>query len=132
MNMYDRSVSASVLVVEDEFLIMEDIAEVLEDKGYEVLRAWNAEEALALVETRDDIRIVFTDVNMPGEIDGLDLAHVVRERWPHIGLIVTSGAVRAAEIELPEQGLFIPKPYPPEAVARTIRQLLGASASGAP
>lgn len=84
---------------------------MLEDAGYEVLEAANADVALEILESRSDINIVFTDVNMPGSIDGLRLAYAVRERWPPIELIVTSGRYTGQECKLPSRGRFLVKPY---------------------
>jgi len=74
---------------------------------------------------RRDIRTLFTDVNMPGPIDGLELARRVRQERPGIRVIVTSGRVRPSSEELPEEGVFVPKPYMPEAIAKTLSQLDG-------
>lgn len=127
MNAKPNPSPPAVLIVEDEFLIMEDMADVLEASGYPVRRAWNGEEALDILEEHDDIGIVFTDINMPGRVNGLALAEQIGERWPCIRLILTSGAVRAAELDLPAAGCFIPKPYPPQAVVRTIDRMLAGS-----
>jgi DNA-binding response OmpR family regulator len=85
-------------------------ANFLEMAGFEVLEAANADDAVILLETQA-IRIVFTDVNMPGSIDGLKLAAAVRRRWPPVEIIVTSGAVDVVKDDLPERGVFFPKPY---------------------
>ena len=79
--------------------------------GYKVYEAGNADEAIALMEQHPDIRIVFTDVEMPGTMDGIKLAHYIRHRWPPILLIVTSGAVRLSEKDLPIGAAFLHKPY---------------------
>ena len=81
------------------------------DAGFEPLWASNAEEAISILESRDDIRIVFTDINMPGSMDGLKLARAVRERWPPIQLIVTSGHFDATTQRLPAGSRFLGKPY---------------------
>ncbi|MET0170854.1 response regulator [Rhizobium panacihumi] len=101
----------TVLVVEDEELIRMNALDVLDDAGFIVLEAPNADLAVAVLEARDDVEIVFTDVNMPGSIDGIDLQRLVRQRWPHIGVIVTSGMVRLASGSLTERDVFFPKPY---------------------
>jgi two-component system, response regulator PdtaR len=101
----------TVLVVEDELIIRVDIANCLQDAGFEVVEAANADDAISILESRNDIRLVFTDVDMPGSMDGLKLASFVRDRWPPIKLIVTSGHVPAKEADLPSGGRFFTKPY---------------------
>ena len=81
----------AVLIVEDEFLLRMDAASSIEDAGFLVYEAENADEAIRMLELHATIRFVFTDVNMPGSMDGLKLAHYVRGRWPPIKIIVTSG-----------------------------------------
>ena len=96
---------------EDEPLILMLAVDMIRDAGFEPLWASNAEEAISILESRDDIRIVFTDINMPGSMDGIKLAQAVRGRWPPIRIIVTSG-FGAGELKLlPEGSQFIPKPY---------------------
>ena len=80
-----------VLIVEDEPLVRLGAVQAIEDAGFEVIEAANADEAIRILENRSDIRVVFTDIHMPGSIDGLKLAHAVRDRWPPIKIIVTSG-----------------------------------------
>jgi CheY-like chemotaxis protein len=100
-----------VLVVEDEPLLLMMAAEVVEDAGFEALEAGNADEALSLLETVEDIRILLTDIDMPGSMDGLTLASTVRDRWPPIEIVVVSGKQRPRKAELPERSVFFPKPY---------------------
>jgi CheY-like chemotaxis protein len=95
-----------VLVVEDEFLIRMQTADVIRDVGYEVIEASNAEEAIAILESRSDIRVVFTDVRMPGSMDGLKLAHAIRHRWPPVHIIATSGHHEVEKGHLPSGSLF--------------------------
>ena len=94
------------------------------DAGFEVVEAGNADEAIAILEARTDIHIVFTDIQMPGSMDGLRLARFVRDRWPPIKLVATSGRVTISDGDLPEGGVFIPKPY----TAGTIAEVLGSLA----
>ena len=98
-DMLDRVSAAApavVLVVEDEPLLRELAVEFIEDAGFLALEAGDAEEAVALLEARSDIAVVFTDINMPGNMDGLKLAHMVRDRWPTKKIVVASGRVRLA------------------------------------
>jgi len=112
-----------VLIVEDEPLVRMVAADMAWDAGFEVLEAENADEAVRLLETRLDIRIVFTDIDMPGSMDGIKLAEAVRGRWPPIEIILTSGHRKVAAGDLPERSVFIPKPYNCEQVVSTLRQL---------
>ena len=113
-----------VLVVEDEPLLLIDAVDLVTEAGFEAIGVKSADEAIRILESRDDIRIVFTDVNMPGSMDGIRLAHAVRHRWPPIGIIVTSGLTLANVQELlPERGVFFPKPYTPAQVATALHRL---------
>jgi CheY-like chemotaxis protein len=100
-----------VLVVEDEFFSRLHAVNLVEAAGYKAIEASNADEAIAILETRKDIRIVFTDIDMPGSMDGLKLAGAIRDRWAPIELILTSGHVDVPESEVPERGVFFSKPY---------------------
>lgn len=100
-----------ILVVEDDPLILMMALGIIEDEGYIVLKASDADEAMVLLERSSEIGIVFTDIEMPGSIDGLQLATCIRERWPDIKILVTSGGVRLSETSLPPQGQFLRKPY---------------------
>jgi CheY-like chemotaxis protein len=104
-------------------LVGEYLGEVLQEAGFEVVPATNADEAIALLESRNDIRIVITDINMPGSMNGLKLAAAVRHRWPPIKIIVATGRGAPSEDELPEGSRFLPKPYAREKVLETIRHL---------
>jgi CheY-like chemotaxis protein len=98
-------------VVEDEPLMRMHAVSLVVDADFDPVEASNADEAIAILEARKDIRVVFTDINMPGSTDGLRLAHAIRRRWPPIELILTSGDFQVAEDELPRRGRFLPKPY---------------------
>jgi two-component system, response regulator PdtaR len=117
-----------ILVVEDEVLIRMGAIQMLEEAGFEAVEASNADDAIRILEIRSDIRAVFTDINMPGTLDGLRLAHAVRGRWPPIHLILTSGLSSPGEHDLPANGRFLRKPYEPARVIATIRELLALSA----
>ncbi len=94
---------------------------MIEDAGFEVIDAADADEAIAILESRSDIRVVFTDIHMPGSMDGLRLAHAVRNRWPPIKIIVTSARGLTKERGLPEGGRFFPKPYNAGEISDAIR-----------
>ena len=113
---------AAVLIVEDEALVRLSAVRAIENAGFEVIEAVNAEEAIRILENRRDIRVVFTDIHMPGSIDGLKLAHAVRNRWPPIKIIVTSGRGLVREQDLPEGGRFFVKPYDTAQITETIRE----------
>jgi DNA-binding NtrC family response regulator len=106
-----RNRRACLLLVEDEVLIRWAAAAVLRDAGYQVLDVERADDAMPILERRRDIAIVFTDINMPGRMNGQALAFEVNRRWPSIGLLVTSGDVRARELRLPAATRFLAKPY---------------------
>jgi two-component system, response regulator PdtaR len=120
--------AVTVLVVEDELLIRTDVAGRLRDAGFTVFEAGHADEAIRILEARTDIHLVFTDIDMPGSMDGLKLAAYVRERWPPIKLIVTSGHMAVEEGQLPKGGRFFPKPYEFEHVTSAIAELIAAEA----
>jgi CheY-like chemotaxis protein len=100
-----------VLAVEDEPLILMLAVDMIRAAGFEPLWASNADEAISILESRDDIRIVFTDISMPGSMDGIKLAQAVRGRWPPIKIIVTSAFSLGERKLLPVGSEFIPKPY---------------------
>lgn len=113
-----------VLVVEDEALVRMDVAEHLAEQGYEVVEAANADEAIAILERDRRIRLVFTDVDMPGSMDGLKLAAAVADRWPPVRIIVASGH-RIVEItDIPDGSVFFSKPYRYGEIVASIRELL--------
>ncbi|MGM4896879.1 response regulator [Tardiphaga sp. 839_C3_N1_4] len=99
----------TVLVVEDEVLIRDFVSEELTDAGFEVIQVGTADEAIAVLEARQDVHLVFTDIDMPGSMDGLKLAAAVRDRWPPVHIIITTG--KARPLSIPANALFIPKPY---------------------
>lgn len=111
-----------VLIVEDEPLIRADAVDMVEDEGFAVCDAANASKALHILETRDDIGILFTDIDMPGDMDGLDLARIVRKRWPHIAIIIVSGHTRSGLVEVPDGGVFFSKPYLRATILRALHR----------
>src|SRR6202000_646946 len=101
--------SPVILIVEDEFLLRMDSAEVIENAGFEVIQAASADEAIAILTARPDIHVVFTDIQMPGAMDGLKVAGFVRDRWPPIKIVATSGLVRVEDDDLPAGSVFLRK-----------------------
>lgn len=116
--------SPVVLVVEDEALTRLAAVEIINRAGFNTLEACNADEAIEILSRRNDISVVFTDIQMPGSIDGLKLAHAVRDRWPPIKIVVTSSRVQPAEDELPKGGRFIAKPYEASKLSSMLRAIL--------
>jgi CheY-like chemotaxis protein len=114
-----------VLIVEDEFLLRMDAVDMIAGAGFEVVEAANADEAIEVLEARRDITVVFTDIQMPGTMDGLRLARAVKGRWPPIKIVATSGHLQVRETDLPEGGRFLPKPYSPVQVAGVLREVTG-------
>lgn len=113
-----------VLVVEDEPIIRMCAAEALADGGFTMLEACYADEAIeALEQNCHRVSVVFTDVNMPGSMDGIALAHHTRRHWPHIALLVTSGRPRSVEAGLPHGSRFLAKPYDLEHAVLHVRHL---------
>jgi CheY-like chemotaxis protein len=104
-------VEPTVLVVDDEALLRMHAAGILEQEGYAVVEAANADEALKVLEATPDVRLLFTDIQMPGAHDGMDLARQVLARWPNIRLVIASGRAKPARAEIPDDGRFIVKPY---------------------
>jgi CheY-like chemotaxis protein len=114
---------AIVLVVEDEPLLRMAAVDLVEEAGLQALEASNADAAILLLETRSDIRIVFTDIDMPGSMDGIKLAAAVRKKWPPISIIVVSGHRKPDAGELPDGSIFFTKPYPIPDVIATLHQM---------
>jgi CheY-like chemotaxis protein len=123
---------AVVLVVEDNPLILMSAVDLVEGAGFISVGAASADEAIAILEAPTDIRLVFTDVEMPRTIDGVKLAHYIRERWPPIHLIVASGRAILEESQLPQGSRFFSKPYDDNTIVEEItRVLVAIEANGA-
>lgn len=120
----DKVAKVLVLLVDDEPLIRFVAADGLEDAGYDVVEAASASEALKILQTRTDVGVLFTDVNMPGDLDGLALAELVHARWPDIKLVVTSGRPLARHV--PDDGRFLTKPYTTEQMTASLEAVRNA------
>jgi CheY-like chemotaxis protein len=118
----NRAKTPAILIVEDELLVRLCAVDTVAAAGFEVIEASSADEAIRILECRNDIRVVFTDIHMPGSMDGLKLAHAVRDRWPPIKIIVTSGRQLVPKDDLPEGGRFFAKPYDPTEICRALRE----------
>ncbi|HUB64436.1 MAG TPA: response regulator [Methylocella sp.] len=112
-----------VLVVEDEPFVRLLGVDLLEEAGFGVLQAANADEALRLLEIHPEVQVVFSDVEMPGSLDGLGLAQYICQRWPRIGIVLTSGHRIRTEM-IPHEGRFLAKPYDGRALVRQIEEFL--------
>jgi CheY-like chemotaxis protein len=126
MMVLDRSpVPAVVLVVEDEMLLRMRAVDMVEDAGYTSIEAVDADEAVAILESRSDIGLVFTDIQMPGSMDGLKLAHTVHERWPSIKIILVSGQLKPSNIDIPADSRFFGKPLEAKAMIAQMQCMIG-------
>jgi CheY-like chemotaxis protein len=114
-----------VLIVEDEFLIRMDAVDMIRGAGFDVVEAADADEAITILESRFDITVVFTDIQMPGSMDGLKLAAAIRGRWPPIKIVATSGMLKIGEGDLPPGSRFLAKPYSAPQIVATLRELTG-------
>jgi CheY-like chemotaxis protein len=124
--MISEAKRAVILIVEDEFLIRLNAVEMIEEAGFEVVQAASADEAIAILERRLDITVVFTDIQMPGSMDGLKLPAAVRARWPPIMIVATSGRVKLGPGDLPEGSRFLSKPYSPAEITKVLREVIAA------
>ena len=112
-----------ILIVEDEPLLAMLAVDLVEEAGFEAIEARDADEAIVILETVSDIRLVMTDIDMPGSMDGLRLAMAVRNRWPPIEIIIVSGKQRPSPEQLPDRAIFFSKPYNPQIMAQTIHRM---------
>jgi CheY-like chemotaxis protein len=119
-----RPVRPAILVVEDELLIRMCAASCLEQAGFDVIEAADGEEARDAFDARGDVALLFTDVDMPGTLDGLGLAHEIRRRRPGLPVIITTGKTTPDEDQMPSGGRFLAKPYVPEALPKIVAQTL--------
>ena len=118
----------NVLVVEDEMVLRMRAVDIVEDAGFHPVEAVNADEAISILESRSDISLLFTDIQMPGSIDGLKLAHAVHERWPAIKIILVSGQVKPSDAERPENSRFFGKPLGVAQMIAELQNMVGAGA----
>jgi CheY-like chemotaxis protein len=126
MMVLDHSgVPAVVLVVEDEMLLRMRAVDMVEDAGYTSLEAVDADEAVAILESRSDIALMFTDIQMPGSMDGLKLAHTVHKRWPPIKIMLVSGQLKPATIDIPADSRFYGKPLEAKEMIAELQSMIG-------
>ena len=113
-----------VLVVEDEMMLRMRVVDMVEDAGYVPVEAVDADEAMAILHSRSDIALMLTDVQMPGSMNGLQLAHAVHERWPPIRIILASGQLKLSVSEIPKDSRFFGKPLQPDEIIAEMREML--------
>jgi len=118
-------VPAVVLVVEDEMLLRMRAVDMVEDAGFTSVEAVDADEAVAILESRSDIALMFTDIQMPGSMDGLKLAHTVHRRWPPIKIILVSGQLKPANADIPADSRFYGKPLEAKEMITELQNMIG-------
>lgn len=117
--------NSRILIVEDEMIVRLIGSDTLADAGYEVVEAETADEALLILDQHSDIEVLFTDIRMPGSMNGLELARVVHERWPAVKILITSGDTFPGDSDIADHGRFLAKPYRTEVLRREVDKLLG-------
>jgi two-component system, response regulator PdtaR len=125
---HSQNAVIAVLVVEDEPILRIDIADCLAEAGFKVYEADGADEAIRVLEQHEDIRFLFTDVEMPGSMDGIKLAHYVRGRWPPVKIIIVSGYPIPRREDMPPESVFFGKPYGAAHVISKLREIADADA----
>src|SRR5436309_1694174 len=116
----------NVLIVEDEMVLRMRAVDIVEDAGFCAVEAANADQAMSILESRSDISLLFTDIQMPGSMDGLKLAHAVHDRWPAIKIILVSGQVNPSDAERPADSRFFGKPLSVERMISELQAMVGA------
>lgn len=114
-----------VLVVEDEMVLRMRAVDIVEDAGFVPVEAVSADEAIQILESRDDISLLFTDIQMPGSMDGLKLAHAAHSRWPHIKIILVSGQIAVTDVDKPDESRFFPKPLEIQQMISELQEMVG-------
>jgi CheY-like chemotaxis protein len=125
MILVHSSVPAVVLVVEDEMLLRMRAVDMVEDAGYTSVEAVDADQAVAILESRSDIALIFTDIQMPGSMDGLGLAHSVHKRWPPIKIILVSGQLKLSESDIPPNSRSFGKPLQANQMIAEMQDMIG-------
>src|ERR1700688_3239072 len=125
MTAAEFSVLPAILVVEDEMLLRMRAVDMVEDAGFTPIEAVNADDALAILESRSDIELLLTDIQMPGSMDGLKLAYAVHERWPLIKIILVSGQLKLTDDDKPADSRFFGKPLDVKQMIAEMRNMMG-------
>src|SRR5256885_15673847 len=118
----------NVLIVEDEMILRMRAVDIVQDAGFRSVEAVNADQAISILESRSDISILFTDIQMPGTMDGLKLAHAVHDRWPSIKIILVSGQVRPSDEDQPADSRFFGKPLEMKHMIAQLKEMVGVGA----
>src|ERR1700730_17164337 len=121
----DSAALRAVLVVEDEMMLRMRAVDMVEDAGFTAVEAVNADDALAILESRSDIELLFTDIQMPGSMDGLKLAYAVHERWPLIKIILVSGQLTLTDADKPADSRFFGKPLDVKHMVAQMQDMMG-------
>lgn len=124
--MRNSETKTTILVVEDEMMVRMQSTDILEEAGFQVVEAESADRALEILDQQSQIHVLFSDVDMPGSMDGLELARQVHRRWPNIRLLLTSGHHNLTSSNLPDAGKFVPKPWNQDDLIAKIRDVLRA------
>jgi CheY-like chemotaxis protein len=124
--MLDRAkIPPIVLIVEDDMILRMRSVDIVEDAGYTPVEAVDADEALGILQSRSDIALLFTDIQMPGSMDGLQLAHAVYERWPQLKIILVSGQLKLSSAEIPRDSRFFGKPLVSAQMITEMQDMIG-------
>lgn len=119
-----------VLLVDDEPIIRAVGTDALEEAGFEVIEAKDADDAVRILEMLGEVHVLFTDIRMPGSMNGLELARLVHERWPAMKILVTSGDTWPTTTQLPDDGHFLAKPYRMDALQNEVSSLMTCARAG--
>ena len=125
MSLSPTNLPTNVLVVEDEMVLRMRAVDLVEDAGFTAVEAVSADEALAILESRSDISLLFSDIQMPGSMDGLQLAHAVYERWPQLKIILVSGQLKLSSAEIPRDSRFFGKPLVSAQMITEMQDMIG-------
>jgi CheY-like chemotaxis protein len=125
VTVHHSDIPAVVLVVEDEMLLRMRAVDMVEDAGFTSVEAVDADEAVAILESRSDIALMFSDIQMPGTMDGLMLAHIVHKRWPPIRIILVSGQLKLETFDMPPGSRFFGKPLEAKVMMAQMRNMIG-------
>ena len=128
MSMTLTKPATNILVVEDEMVLRMRAVDIVEEAGFTAIEAVNADDALAILESRSDIALLFSDIQMPGTMDGLKLAHAVHSRWPSIKIVLVSGQIKLSDADKPIDSLFFGKPLVTEQMIAELQAMVGGGA----
>ena len=124
MSAVNTGLATCVLLVEDEAFLRIDALQFLQEEGFIVIESHNGEHAATVIGSHPHIHVLFTDVHLGGDLNGVQLAHLARKRWPSIAILIVSGRGQPEQEEMPSGSRFLPKPYAPQVVVRHLRELV--------